>query len=290
MPRGDMKFRKGKVYEALFLSDVHYLLNKKIKLHSHRELFQMLDRLIKRRVRFNNIYLVGDIIESWYFSASVQFRKSKKRFDKLFDRLDAVAARPDRKFYIVGNHDTTAFSMELAPEIARYLRERNWAIGEKVETPEMIVVHGHQGQYTRFNWMLSILVVRALHALARIKPSLFQTAEDFYDRHLNRENPRTAAEKLEYYRRLSKRVNQGKRLMISGHTHGFLCLPELNIINTGDWVGSRTFVVQRRKRRGDRFTGLRMMGRKTYRKEFVYRRRPIISSDGRHEDPTPRIS
>ncbi len=47
-----MKFEKNKVYEGIFLSDVHYLLNKKIKSHKHKELFQFLDHLKKEKRSF----------------------------------------------------------------------------------------------------------------------------------------------------------------------------------------------------------------------------------------------
>lgn len=73
-----MKFEKNKIYDGIFLSDVHYLLNKKIKSHKHKELFQFLDHLNQRNVRFKNIYLVGDIIENWFFSASRKLKRSKK--------------------------------------------------------------------------------------------------------------------------------------------------------------------------------------------------------------------
>lgn len=112
-----MKFKKDKVYEGIFLSDVHYLIDKKIKSHKHKELFQFLDHLKKKNVRFRNVYLVGDILENWFFSASRKLKRSRKKFNKLFDRLDSLSAPEGDKIYIVGNHDSTSYLMNLPLKI-----------------------------------------------------------------------------------------------------------------------------------------------------------------------------
>ena len=268
-----MKFPRNKKYQALYLSDVHYLLNKKIKNHSHKELFQLLDHLSRRGVRFQNLYLVGDILESWYFNAASKLKKGQKRFNRLFDRLDVLVLDGGRKYFIVGNHDTTSFTMRLSTRIEQYLNERGWRIRERVQTRDVVAVHGHQGQYTRFSWAYHIAIVRLLHGAARLFPALFRVAEDFYNRHLNRVDPVTTQEKLAYYRRLSQVAGQGNRVLISGHTHDFLCIPELQIINTGDWVDSRTFVIEKK----GSFVGLRMKGRKQF--ERVFRLRKVSLED-----------
>ncbi|TGK59450.1 UDP-2,3-diacylglucosamine diphosphatase [Leptospira wolffii] len=264
-----MKFRRGRIYEGFFISDIHYLLNKKIKTHKHKELFQLLDHLDRKNIRFENLYLVGDIIESWFFSADRRLRrvKGKKRFNKLFDRLDKLSAGTGsgKKYYIVGNHDTTSYLMRLSPNVENYLRERNWIVCEKAENDVLIALHGHQGQYNKFTWMGSILVLRILHVFASIFPALFKFSENFYQNHLNRQDPSTIEETLHYYQRLSKITHQGKKVLISGHTHDFLCIPKINIINTGDWVKSNTFVIQN----GRKFLGIKMTARKEFKKEFV---------------------
>ncbi|AXR62721.1 UDP-2,3-diacylglucosamine diphosphatase [Leptospira mayottensis] len=262
-----MKFEKNKIYEGIFLSDVHYLLNKKIKSHKHKELFQFLDYLKKKNVRFKNIYLVGDIIENWFFSAARKLKKSKKKFNKLFDRLDSLSALNGNKIYIVGNHDSTSYLMNLPPKIERYLREKNWKICKKIENETLIVVHGHQGQYNRFTWIGSIFILRFLHAIALFLPNLFRFSEAFYQKHLNRQDPTTTEEILKYYERLSRITHQSDRVLISGHTHDFLCIPHLKIINTGDWVKSNSFVLQD----DFRFIGAKMNKRGEFSKEFIYK-------------------
>ncbi|EQA46509.1 calcineurin-like phosphoesterase family protein [Leptospira broomii serovar Hurstbridge str. 5399] len=261
-----MKFPRGKTYDGFFVSDIHYLLNKKIKSHKHKELFQLLDHLDRKEIKFHNVYLVGDIIESWFFSADRRLRKvkGKKRFNKLFDRLDRLASGKGRKYYIVGNHDTTSYLMRLSPNVETYLRERDWVICEKAEDETLIALHGHQGQYNKFTWIGSIFVLRLLHVFASLFPGVFKFSETFYHKHLNRQDPTTTEETLAYYQRLAKFAHQGKKVLISGHTHDFLCLPKMNIINTGDWVKSNTFVIQELRK----FIGIRMTARKEFKKEF----------------------
>ncbi|MBE7439972.1 MAG: metallophosphoesterase family protein [Spirochaetales bacterium] len=245
---------------GFYISDVHFLISKKVRPHAHKELLQLLDQLILRKVRFKNIYLVGDVIENWFFSAANQVKRRKRRLARLFDRLDALATPKSRKYYIIGNHDTVRFSMRLEPSLARFLDRRHWIISERVRKKKLVVLHGHQGQYNRLTWALDIAIVRSLYFLSFAFPALLKKAESFYDRHLNRRDPGTALENLTYYQRLSQVADQGKRIMVSGHTHRALCLPELRVINTGDWVQSRTFVLQS----GQRFRLLKALGRKKY--------------------------
>jgi len=245
---------------GFYISDVHFLISKKVRPHGHKELLQLLDQLIKRKVRFKNIYLVGDVIENWFFSAASQVKRRKRRLARLFDRLDALATPRSRKYYIVGNHDTLRFSMRLEPAIARFLDRRHWMISERVRKKKVVVLHGHQGQYNRITWVLDIAIVRSLYFLSFAFPALLKKAESFYDRHLNRRDPATPAENLAYYQKLSERASQRRRIMISGHTHRPLCLPELRVINTGDWMQSRTFVMQS----GKRFKLIRARSSKNY--------------------------
>ncbi len=262
-----MKFPKNKTYDALFLSDIHYLLNKKVKNHFHRELIGMLYHLRKRGIRFRKIFLVGDIIENWFFDASVRIRRDKKvrkRFNKLFDRLDKIAAKGAEKVYIVGNHDTTSFTMALDFELERYLKKRRYDVCEVYEDDELVVLHGHQGQYNKITWMLNILGLRILHILALFIPRFFHVMEAFYDEHLNRMDPATPDEKLRHYERLSRLSKQGHRVLVSGHTHDFLCMEEVRIVNTGDWVKSKTFIVKD----GRQWLGVHLRGKKDY--ELVF--------------------
>lgn len=248
-----MKLKKH-TFDAIYISDIHYLLDRKIRNHNHKDLFRLLDFFNSREVYFKNIVLVGDILESWYFSADKKLKSGGKVFDKLFDRFDKVVARKGKKIFVVGNHDTISYRQTLSAKISHYLTKRKWKIVEKYQAKNIIAIHGHQGQYNKLSWALDIFIVRLLFKVALLFPRFFQYAESFYNKHLNRKDPVTMEEKLEYYSRLSKIAEQGNRIMITGHTHDFLVMPELKIINTGDWVDNRTFVIQRNKK----FYGLQL--------------------------------
>lgn len=243
-----MKLKRGKIYEGLFLSDIHFLLDKRIKPHHHKELFRLLDRLKKRNIGFHTVCLVGDVIENWFFNGNRIIQRNEKRFRKLFDRLDALAPPGARKIYVVGNHDTTSFTMTLDRDVEQLLFNRGWEIVEQAEGEGWTAIHGHQGQYNRLNWALTVFGLRLLHGIGWLFPGSFRFAEGFYDKHLNRQDPATSEQELKYYRRLSRIADQGDRIMISGHTHKPLCIPELRILNTGDWMDSRSFILQKKRR------------------------------------------
>ena len=228
----------------------------------------MLDDFRARRVRFRRIFLVGDALESWFFDAAGRLKSNRRSFDRLFERLQDVATRNTRKYFIIGNHDSTSFLMTLAAPIERYLRKRRWRVLSRYEDEDLVVVHGHQGQYNRLYWVASIATLRILNLLAHVWTDLFRTAERFYDRHLNHENPSARSDQLAFYRRLGRVVRQGDRILIAGHTHNFTCIPHLRIVNTGDWIESRSFVVEVRGRSRRRLVGFRMIAAGEYAEAF----------------------
>lgn len=242
-----MKWKEGEIFRSLFLSDVHYLLDKKIKAHHHKELFRLLDFFYKKKIRFERIILVGDILENWYFSSQRHFSlaKGKKRFNKLFDRIDRLATRRGEKIYIIGNHDSFNYTLSLPRKIENYLENRGWEIMEIYENEDIVVAHGHQGQYGKIFWFVNIFLVKLVYNLARFFPRLFYIAEKFYRENFNFDRNETPEQVLKYYSILSKKVRQKDRLLISGHTHQFMASKELYVVNTGDWIESRSFVVEK---------------------------------------------
>ncbi|MCS6984729.1 MAG: metallophosphoesterase family protein [Leptospiraceae bacterium] len=261
-----MKLKRGRVYRSLFISDVHYLLDKKVKPHHHKELFSLLDYFHRKKIRFERIFLVGDILENWYLSSQRKLRRGKgiKRFNKLFDRLDQIAIRRAQKIYIIGNHDSFNYTLTLPPQVETYLENRGWETMEIYEDNEIVVAHGHQGQYGKIFWFINILIVKIVYSLALLSPSFFHAAEEFYRKNFNFDRNETREEMLQYYSILSNRVRQKNRLLISGHTHQFLASEDLYVINTGDWVESRTFVIQD----GDIFYGYVYKKKNIFEREF----------------------
>jgi len=253
-------FAKNTVYDALYISDIHYLLKKKIRTHMHKELFKLLDHLHKKGIRFRKLYLVGDIIENWYFSAQKKLvrKYGKKRFNRLFDRFDKIAAPVSQKIYLIGNHDSFSHIISLPPKIETYLKERGYTIAEKYENDRLVVVHGHQGQYGKISWFINILGVRILHSVSVLIPSIFTIMENFYRKHFNYDRNETEQEVEEHYGRLREKLNQGNRLLICGHTHQAMADEKLRVINTGDWIESGTFVVEN----AGTFSGLEFKSKK----------------------------
>ncbi len=246
---------------------MHYLLDKRVKDHAHEELIDLLKMIYKRGVRFGRIILVGDILENWFFSATRKLKKKRKMFNRLFDRIDRLAPAGSEKIYILGNHDAVRFDMRLPIHIEGYLTARDWQIKEVYETTEMVVAHGHQGQYGKLFWFFNIVFLRILYRFASLFPSLYRFCDSFYRKHFNFDRHNTQEQMLDYYARLSHILKQEDRLMVSGHTHQFLHLDDLKVINTGDWIDSKTFVIQD----GLVFHGLRYAGKKTLVEEFEYK-------------------
>lgn len=234
--------------------------------HRHKELFKLLDHLRKKGIRFRKIFLVGDIIENWYFSAQRKLvrKYGRKRFNKLFDRIDALATPLSLKVYLIGNHDSISYIISLPPKIDAYLKERDYVIAERYETERLVVLHGHQGQYGKIKWFVDILGVRLLHLLSHIFPSIFTTMENFYRKHFNYDRNETEEEVREYYGILRERSHQGNRLLICGHTHQFMADTKLRVINTGDWIESGTFVVEQ----NGVFSGLEFHSKKKIYEKF----------------------
>jgi UDP-2,3-diacylglucosamine pyrophosphatase LpxH len=262
-------FRQDTVYDALYISDIHYLLRKKVRNHLHKDLFKLLDHLRKRGVRFRKIFLVGDIIENWYFSSQRKLVRKfgRKRFNRLFDRFDALATPVSLKVYLIGNHDSFSYVASLPPKIEQYLRERDYVIDEKYETDRLVVLHGHQGQYGKISWFLNILGVRLLHLITYLYPPIFTVMENFYRKHFNFDRNETEAEVHEYYGVLRDRSNQAGRLLICGHTHQAMADASLRVINTGDWIESGTFVVEN----NEEFFGLEFKTKKKIYERFRLR-------------------
>lgn len=240
----DTSVLRVKNYEALFLSDIHFLVSSDIVANSHVALLELLSNFIERKINFRDIYLVGDIVENWYFSAREKLETSHHRLNKLFNLLDELWNREGSLYYIIGNHDTTSFNQGLGSWLRDYLEKRNWIVCNWYQNAHFIAIHGHQGQYGKFSWILNIIAVRSLYALARVIPGLFKFAERLYNRNLNHKRLPSKSQLDKYYARLSNVIHRRDRLMITGHTHEFLYLPKQKILNTGDWLESRTLVIQ----------------------------------------------
>jgi UDP-2,3-diacylglucosamine pyrophosphatase LpxH len=114
---------------------------------------------------------------------------------------------------------------------------------------------------------VNILSVLLLHMVSSVFPSVFTVMENFYRRHFNFDRNETEEEVRHYYGILRGRANQGNRLLICGHTHQPMANAALRVINTGDWIDSGTFVVER----NGEFSGLQFESKKKIYEIFKLR-------------------
>ncbi len=265
-----LKFRKNSVFDSLFLSDIHYLIDKKKT--AHNQLFSTLNYFHKRNIFFREIILVGDIIENWYFNASRKIKKRKKKINKLFDLLERIVVNNGRQIYLIGNHDTTSYDLTLPQEISSFLKQRKWQILEIYETASMIVFHGHQGQYGRIRWRITIILLRILYRI----PLLWTFLEFIYSRFLDFDKNLSDHAMTGFYDRLSRQQHQGNRVMVLGHTHHFTCIPENRVINTGDWIYSKSLVIREKRS----YYGFRVLKAKKKKallhQEFEYHHNEVL--------------
>lgn len=256
MPRTISKKQKSKMdisvlrqrsYDALFLSDIHFLISDDVVQNAHRDLLELLESMIGRGIKFRDIYLVGDIVENWYFSSKQMIQRNPQRLNRLFDLFAQLWNEEGSLYYITGNHDTTALNQSLDTWLKDYLEKRNWILCDWYQNAHFIAIHGHQGQYGKLKWCVNILGVRIMYALGKVIPGLFNLAERLYNHNLNHRKSPSNNQTEKYYRKLSKIFHRRDRLMITGHTHEFLCLPDQKLLNTGDWLESRSLVIQDHK-------------------------------------------
>lgn len=236
-----------KVFERLFISDLHYPIKGNMVDNSHRQLFEMLGMFRGRGYLFKEIYLVGDICENWYISSASHFKKNPEDYKILFRSFEAILHPQGKKYYLVGNHDSRSPLLKLPHVIQQFLQQRNWLIREMVRDEQIVVAHGHQGEYGHLAWFLSVVFVRFLYFLGLFVPGLFSMLHNWHEKFSNFRSGKTHQHELKFYSRLSSRLEQQNRVMIVGHTHHFLSFTNLNIVNTGDWMDSRSLVIQNKE-------------------------------------------
>lgn len=233
-----------KLFERLYISDLHYPIKGAMVDNSHRQLFEMLGLFRGRGYLFKEIYLVGDILENWYISSESHIKKNREDYELLFRSFESILAANGKKYYIVGNHDSRSLLLKLPPLVDKFVKERGWQVHEVIEDEQVIVAHGHQGEYSRFAWFFNILLVRLFYFLGMFVPGLFSAVHSWHDNLTNFRSGKTRQDELAFYANLSRRLNQQNKTLVVGHTHHFVAFPYLNIANTGDWMNSRSLIIQ----------------------------------------------
>jgi DNA repair exonuclease SbcCD nuclease subunit len=122
-------------YKTVFLSDFH-LASKKAK---HKQLNAFL-----KNNEFDNIFLVGDIIDIWRFKSAFDMNNEKQSGNvEVVERLLKLSRKGTKIYYIYGNHDefmAKFIGHELFGNISLHERmEHTTSCGTKY-----LILHGHQ--------------------------------------------------------------------------------------------------------------------------------------------------
>jgi UDP-2,3-diacylglucosamine pyrophosphatase LpxH len=190
---------------ALFISDLHI---------GSPDCLSAAVLAMLRRVRPDAIYLIGDIVDSWYV-------KEWPADHEIVRRVGELAAGGARVIYIPGNHDAfmrgaTLAGIEIVDQATYVARDGR----------QYLVVHGDR--HDRFLW-LSFLHWFPLSRRWRARFHRAFAAVDRTDAAIMR-----AA------------TSVGVDGVICGHTHAAMDV-EMGVryLNCGDWVGSCTAVIER---------------------------------------------
>jgi UDP-2,3-diacylglucosamine pyrophosphatase LpxH len=228
-----------RTYRSIWISDLHFGTQR----------FQaeaLLDFLLHHEAE--NLFLVGDIVDGWNRGSAWYWSEAQIA---VAEELQAWARRGTRVVLLPGNHDPSA---ELAEELLGFTFDESEMIYRTGEGRRMLVIHGHQ-------------LDRAL-AAGRIWQggqayAVAQRLYDWYgcDWEARRRRPRSLSAFFRY--RLKRAVQyltdfddrdvfeavRARKAdgIICGHIHR----PEQRLIgpvwyiNDGDWVESRTALVEK---------------------------------------------
>ena len=122
-------------YKTVFLSDFH-LASKKAK-------YKPLSNFLKNN-EFDNIFLVGDIIDIWRFKSAFDMSKEKQSGNvEVIERLLKHSRKGTKIYYIYGNHD------EFMQKFAGHEIINNIFLYERMDYvtssgSKYLVLHGHQ--------------------------------------------------------------------------------------------------------------------------------------------------
>jgi len=117
-------------YRSLFISDVHLGL-------SHTKLWKLLNFI--RDNEFENIFLVGDIIDGWKLKRKFEWHEDANTFVQKIFRL---SRRGVNIVYLIGNHDEFLYSFENQSFGEIFIKEKY--IHTTVKGERVMLIHGHQ--------------------------------------------------------------------------------------------------------------------------------------------------
>lgn len=234
------------IKDQLVLSDLHLYTNDRDIVTNNHKLPKFLDYLYVSGYRFRKIILLGDIFEDWFVDAGDEIRKNPRIITTFLARLDLLLADAESiKIFVKGNHDSTSMVMRLDPVVAMYLMGMDYQITEKYEDSGAIYVHGHQGSISRTQWFFQMLGCKILYFACSLLRSK-RLYRWFYNLAEKKASYRSADPEVKrlFYQDLIRRLSPGDNVIVFGHTHVPMTDQQAKIVNTGDWMEHRTFVIR----------------------------------------------
>ena len=116
-------------YQSLFISDVHLGLS-----HSHIE--KLLN--ILKEYEFENIFLVGDIIDGWRLRRKFTWNEHANHF---LQRIFKYSRKGKKIIYIIGNHDEFLYKFENQTFGSIEIKEKY--IHTTLKGEKILLIHGH---------------------------------------------------------------------------------------------------------------------------------------------------
>jgi UDP-2,3-diacylglucosamine pyrophosphatase LpxH len=231
---------EGERHRALFISDIHLGL----KACQAEAVIEFL-----RRVDADTIYLVGDIVDGWAIKSGWHWPQSH---NDVIQKLLRKARKGSRIVYLPGNHDE--FLREYYGSHFGGIEVQEQAIHEAADGRRYLVIHGDQFDFVirHARWLAHLgdaaydfaLWLNRVVSFARRRLGLPYWSLSAWAK-LKVKNAVSAVSRFE-----EELASEAKKLdlqgVICGHIHHAIerDIGGVTYLNTGDWVESRTAIVE----------------------------------------------
>ncbi|MEI7674736.1 MAG: UDP-2,3-diacylglucosamine diphosphatase [bacterium] len=226
-------------YRSIFISDVHLGL-------PHTNLELLLEVL--KNNEFENLFLVGDIIDGWKLKRKFEWSELENR---LIQKIFKLARHGVKVHYIIGNHDEFLYSFENQSFGGIEVKERcihTTNTGEKI-----LIIHGHQFDgvvkcnkwlqrigSTLYEWLLRLNVN---FNILRHKLGMGYWSISKYLKSKTKEAVNYVSSFEDTLIDYAK--SQGANSIVCGHIHTpKIVKGEINYYNTGDFVENASYLVE----------------------------------------------
>jgi len=226
-------------YKSLFISDVHLGVR-------HTNIEYLLRVL--RENEFENIFLVGDIIDGWKLRRSFSWDENANTF---LQKIFRAARKGSNIVYIIGNHDEFLYKFEGQSFGNISIKEKYFyqtASGEKI-----LLIHGHQFDgIVKYNkWLQHVGSV--LYEWLIIANVQFNRVRHFFGFgywSLSKFLKAKTKEVVNYVSSFEDTLtdyaeSQGVDSVVCGHIHTpKIKKSKINYYNCGDFVENKSYIVE----------------------------------------------